>query len=524
MHSHKYNNGGQYGNLVVSGTFSTLAGEYTESCPEGHSNCLCSVASLVEFPKWVWDDNLWETDSQDENTIGHTHKYKRIKILTTATMLSENNGGCDGEHCLLFGFGHVALTYEVEEELESSPSLTAGSHGHKISTAAAQYISPEGTWNLITGLTACSAHNHPNCKAVINEVPGGWGWMESIYDDYGIYYDAPPLPSTGVETLDATNVAPTSATLNGNLFSTINGSASCFFRWDTEDWYSQNGTLRNTTASQSVSEGNNFSKEINGISPHVRYYFEAYATEGEEVNGGLDAFEYGTATVTTLPATDVDYYFAKATLNGESEGVDQVYFKIGLDNPPSGHISKIPAAASFSMTVHKLARNRTYYFQAVGVDSEGAEQYGDILSFDVVLPPGDPAYVTKLAIHGQPLVPLQTVTLSATDPDSIAKYGRRTYSLNTQLSLSQDDTQIILDQILEDNKNPRVNNLIVTFQNLKPGTLKDSVITADISTRITLINTRLGLNTDYFINNIKHTIIDAGMSYTVQWRLERIYD
>ena len=108
--------------------------------------------------------------------------------------------------------------------------------------------------------------------------------------------------------------------------------------------------------------------------------------------------------------------------------------------------------------------------------------------------------------------------------DSIAKYGRRTYSLNTQFSLSQDDTQIILDEILIDNKDPRVNNLIITFQHLRAGELKDSVIAADISTRITLINTRLGINADYFINNVKHTIVDAGASYTVQWRLERIYD
>jgi len=228
--------------------------------------------------------------------------------------------------------------------------------------------------------------------------------------------------------------------------------------------------------------------------------------------------------IRTKPATGVDFYFAKATLNGESYGMSSVYFLCGLDDPPTGSTSKIPAAPSFSIILHRLARNRTYYFQAVGIDTGGTKYYGDILSFEVVLPPGDPAYVTKLVIHGQPLVPLQTVTLSATDADSIAKYGRRTYSLNTQFSLSQDDTQIILDEILIDNKDPRVNNLIITFQNLRAGELKDSVIAADISTRITLINTRLGINADYFINNVKHTVADAGASYTVQWRLERIYD
>ncbi|MCX6001371.1 MAG: hypothetical protein NTY79_02360, partial [Chloroflexi bacterium] len=135
-----------------------------------------------------------------------------------------------------------------------------------------------------------------------------------------------------------------------------------------------------------------------------------------------------------------------------------------------------------------------------------------------------PAYVTKLIIRGQPLVPLETMTLFAKDAASIANYGRRTYSLSTQYSLSQDDTQVILNTILAANKDPRVNNLIVTFQSLKPGAFKDSVIAADISTRITLINTLLGIDGDFFINNVKHTITEAGLSYAVQWRLERVYE
>ena len=229
--------------------------------------------------------------------------------------------------------------------------------------------------------------------------------------------------------------------------------------------------------------------------------------------------------VVTLPATGVDYYFGKATLNGTQSGMTYVAFLYGVDNPPTRLTSVLTGGSgAFAITVHGLARGHTYYFQARGSDVNLTPYFGEILSFDVVLPVGDPAYITKLIIHGQPLVPLQTVTMSATDAPSIAKYGRRTYNLSTQFSLSQDDTQIVLDEILQDNSQPRVNNLSVTFQNLKPGALKDSIIAADISTRITLKNTLLGLAGDFFINNIAHSVVDAGLSYTVKWRLERIYD
>ena len=233
-------------------------------------------------------------------------------------------------------------------------------------------------------------------------------------------------------------------------------------------------------------------------------------------------------TVTTLPASDLDWFKRTATLNGESlngefVALKQVYFKWGGEALEQNSV-KVPAAGNFSVYLHGATRDWWYYFQAVGIDAHGNEYYGEVLSFMLTQDEAQPAYVTKLIIRGQPLVPLETITLFAKDAASISKYGRRSYSLSTQYSLNQDDTQVILNTILADNKDPRVNNLSITFQNLKPGAYKDSVIAADISTRITLINTLLGLDGDFFINNVKHTVIEGGTSYTVQWRLERIYD
>lgn len=231
----------------------------------------------------------------------------------------------------------------------------------------------------------------------------------------------------------------------------------------------------------------------------------------------------GALPILTLPATDVDYYKRSATFNGSSCGMSQVWFKWGGEGLENTSV-KIPAAGHFSIYLHGATRGYTYYFQAVGMDAEGNLYYGDTLSFELTQSVAADAYVTKLIIRGQPLVPLETMTLVAKDDDSIAKYGKRSYSLSTQYSLNQDDTQVILNTILAANKDPRVNDLSITFQNLKPGAYKDSVIAADISTRITLINTSLGIDGDFFINNIKHTIVDAGLSYTVEWRLERVYD
>jgi hypothetical protein len=265
--------------------------------------------------------------------------------------------------------------------------------------------------------------------------------------------------------------------------------------------------------------GFRFDHEMSSTAPtlgwaHFSRWHKAYIViEGDFVAG----------TIGTLPATDLNWLKGSATFNGYSGGMKQVYFKWGGEGLEHNSV-KVPAAANFSVYLHGATRDWWYYFQAVGVDSSGAEHYGEVLSFMLTQTEAQPAYVTKLIIRGQPLVPLETMTLFAKDADSIVQYGKRTYSLSTQFSLSQDDTQVILNEILADNKGPRINNLIVTFQSLKPGALKDSVITADISTRITLINTLLGIYGDFFINNIKHTVTEAGLSYAVQWRLERAYE
>jgi len=233
-------------------------------------------------------------------------------------------------------------------------------------------------------------------------------------------------------------------------------------------------------------------------------------------------------TVTTLPATDLDWFKRSATFNGASTDGEilklaQVYFKWGGAGLERDSV-KIPAASEFSIYLHNARRDYWIYFQAVGIDSGGNKYYGETLEFMLTQEEGAPAYVTKLIIIGQPLVPMETMTLFAKDAESQLKYGKRTYSLSTQYSLSQDDTQVILNTILANNKDPRVNNLVVAFQNLKPGAFKDSVVAADISTKITLINTALGIDGEFWVNNIKHNITQAGLSYAVEWRLERVYE
>ena len=339
-----------------------------------------------------------------------------------------------------------------------------------------------------------------------------WPGWQNMGMQLIVTYDT-PLNIGGVGkiiTLPATDITSNSAVLHGN---NSNGAADCYFSADTGD------TTPETTSGD-------FSIEITGLEPGTEYW---YAAVGSLNNGEIQ--EYGEwlsfttlGGIITLPATDLDWFRKSATLNGESTGMAQVYFKFDINEYMGINSVIIPASGSFSVYMHNVYQNRTYYFQAVGIDSNGNKYYGEVLTFELTQTEAAPAYVTKLIIRGQPLVPLETMTLFARDASSIANYGKRTYSLSTQFSLSQDDTQVILNEILADNKGPRINNLIVTFQSLKPGALKDSVITADISTRITLINTLLGIYGDFFINNIKHTVTEAGLSHAVQWRLERAYE
>jgi hypothetical protein len=85
-----------------------------------------------------------------------------------------------------------------------------------------------------------------------------------------------------VLTLDATNIATTSATFNGNLTSlgydpVICPSCSCIVWFD---WGTSTGVYTASTSLQTKTSTGAFSADISGLDPNSYYYFKARAKNG----------------------------------------------------------------------------------------------------------------------------------------------------------------------------------------------------------------------------------------------------
>ncbi len=181
-----------------------------------------------------------------------------------------------------------------------------------------------------------------------------------------------------VVTLDATNVAYTTAVLNGNLTSTggLEITEKGFFYGTSADNLSQMATA-----------STDFSAEVSGLNASTTYYFKAFATNANGTSfGELKTFTTLTMarpTVVTLAATNIT--ITSATLNGSvtdnNASVTARGFQLGAsENDLSVSLPVNTSEANFSMNIPGLDANTTYYFRAYATDEFGAV-YGEVMDF-----------------------------------------------------------------------------------------------------------------------------------------------
>ncbi|MBN2098922.1 MAG: PKD domain-containing protein [Dehalococcoidia bacterium] len=123
--------------------------------------------------------------------------------------------------------------------------------------------------------------------------PGTTYYFRAKADGYGdtVYgsesrFATMTMPPT-VATVDAGNVATTSATLNGNLMSLgTAGSVTVSFEWGTAS-----GSYTNATADHVRTGAGFFYADLSGLAPGVKYYYRAIADgDGEPVYGEEKSF------------------------------------------------------------------------------------------------------------------------------------------------------------------------------------------------------------------------------------------
>ena len=128
-----------------------------------------------------------------------------------------------------------------------------------------------------------------------------------------------------------------------------------------------------------------------------------------------------------------------------------------------------------------------------------------------------PVTITLLKARGTYYNPTTTVTRKAEDSTSQTAYQKRTLEIDgkymTNTTLAQDLSSYAIGKF----KDPRA-ELSMTLQNQDAATLTQ-ILSREISDRITVVNTKLGVNGDYFIDYMEHDISISGLSHTVTYRL-----
>ncbi len=128
-----------------------------------------------------------------------------------------------------------------------------------------------------------------------------------------------------------------------------------------------------------------------------------------------------------------------------------------------------------------------------------------------------PVYLYLLKARGTYYDDQTKVTLKAEDSTSQTVYQKRTYELDGKYMTNSDKARDYTTYVIGKYKDPRAElSMLVMNQD---ATMLTQILSREISDRITVVNTKLGLNDDYFIDYIEHDILLSGLLHTATYRL-----
>ena len=125
--------------------------------------------------------------------------------------------------------------------------------------------------------------------------------------------------------------------------------------------------------------------------------------------------------------------------------------------------------------------------------------------------------ITLLKARGTYYDDQTKVTRKAEDSTSQTAYQKRTYELDGKYVTDTGKAQDFANYAIGKYKDPRA-ELGMGIMNQDASTLTQ-ILSREISDRITIVNTKLGVNDDYFIDYMEHDISMSGLLHTVSYRL-----
>lgn len=200
---------------------------------------------------------------------------------------------------------------------------------------------------------------------------------------------ATEFTETEVSTSGATNVTPSTATLNGSI--SVVGSPEYTEKGFCYSTSSSNPTINNTKIPVSGSGSGNYSYNLSGLSYNTTYYYRAYAIQnGTTIYGSVVNFNTGyTATVVETNSNVTNIKYDQATIgfairNVGDPACTEAGICYGTSSSPTINSNKVSGVANAtynqSKTITGLSENTTYYFRAYAMQN-GAPVYGTAFSF-----------------------------------------------------------------------------------------------------------------------------------------------
>ena len=126
----------------------------------------------------------------------------------------------------------------------------------------------------------------------------------------------------------------------------------------------------------------------------------------------------------------------------------------------------------------------------------------------------------SVIFEGFPLEQTGKRVIEKTDATSITEYGRRHYYIDIPLSTSEAKLIALLKRVIARNKDVRVTDMPISLTNYSDE-MWNQLLERHVSDKITLQNTPLGLDDNYFINKEIHALSEGKIHETI-WILEKV--
>jgi phosphodiesterase/alkaline phosphatase D-like protein len=208
-----------------------------------------------------------------------------------------------------------------------------------------------------------------------------------------------------VSTNNATDVATSSATLNGDLTSL--GTASSVTV--SFEWGIASGSYSHTTTDQAMTASGHFSADLNGLDSGTTYYFRTKADgDGDPVYGPEKSFATLTIPPSVRSSSATEVHCTSATLNGILDSLGtadsvRVSFEWGMTTAYGNETASEDwtTAGSFYAALDGLSPNTTYHFRAKAVGDVTAIGSDMMFTTGRSLPPQTTWYLSPDKSGGQ---------------------------------------------------------------------------------------------------------------------------